>query len=240
MPPPGPVSSVGNVNEIVIVAPGSPVRSNRPASEAGSAGEPTVPATTEPKSRSATPAAVSGAKARTPAVTLISVEAVVCAVTGAAVTIARTSSLTAFRPYAPVLSRGIHTHSVVLMQQKFCDPHECDIPSLRRHLEENGFPCYFLEFEVTVPVGQFRIRIEAFLEQIRAEELFEKWKKAKKALKKGKAIEFAELELKKLEKYGGDVLEKTAEILKTQKEHIVNTISRFKKELDEMKKKLNS
>jgi benzoyl-CoA reductase subunit C len=76
-------------------------------------------------------------------------------------------------PHILNLAQEYGVQGVVLMQQKFCDPHECDIPSLRRYLEENGLPCYFLEFEVTVPVGQFRIRVEAFLEQICAEELFD-------------------------------------------------------------------
>jgi benzoyl-CoA reductase subunit C len=76
-------------------------------------------------------------------------------------------------PHILNLAKEYGVQGIVLMQQKFCDPHECDIPSLRRYLEDNGFPCYFLEFEVTVPVGQFRIRIEAFLEQICAEELFD-------------------------------------------------------------------
>ena len=70
------------------------------------------------------------------------------------------------------LARDYKVQGVVLVQQKFCDPHEIDIPSLRRVLQEAGYPTYFLEFEVTVPVGQFKIRIEAFLEQLRAEELF--------------------------------------------------------------------
>lgn len=70
------------------------------------------------------------------------------------------------------LAKDYKVQGVVLVQQKFCDPHEIDIPSLRRVLEANGLPTYFLEFEVTVPVGQFKIRIEAFLEQLRAEELF--------------------------------------------------------------------
>ncbi|MEW5724805.1 MAG: 2-hydroxyacyl-CoA dehydratase [Thermodesulfobacteriota bacterium] len=70
------------------------------------------------------------------------------------------------------LAQEYKVQGVLLIQQKFCDPHELDIPSLRRRLEANGLPCYFLEFEVTVPVGQFRIRVEAFLEQIRAEDLF--------------------------------------------------------------------
>ena len=76
-------------------------------------------------------------------------------------------------PHILTLAQEFGVQGVVLMQQKFCDPHECDIPSLRRYLESNDFPCYFLEFEVTVPIGQFRIRIEAFLEQISAEELFD-------------------------------------------------------------------
>ena len=69
-------------------------------------------------------------------------------------------------------ARDYRVQGAILTQQKFCDPHELDIPSLRRFLEDSGIPCYFLEFEVTVPVGQFRIRVEAFIEQILAEELF--------------------------------------------------------------------
>ncbi|MFQ5826487.1 MAG: 2-hydroxyacyl-CoA dehydratase, partial [Dehalococcoidia bacterium] len=56
--------------------------------------------------------------------------------------------------------------------QKFCDPHEFDIPPLRALLEEKlGITSLFLEFDVTIPVGQFRTRIEAFLEMLRLEDL---------------------------------------------------------------------
>lgn len=75
-------------------------------------------------------------------------------------------------PHILNLAREYKVKGVFIIQQKFCDPHELDIPSLRRYLESNGIPYYFLEFEVTVPVGQFRTRVEAFLEQLRAEELF--------------------------------------------------------------------
>jgi len=75
-------------------------------------------------------------------------------------------------PHILQLARDFRVQGAILTQQKFCDPHELDIPSLRRYLEDNDIPCYFLEFEVTVPVGQFRIRVEAFIEQILAEELF--------------------------------------------------------------------
>ncbi len=70
------------------------------------------------------------------------------------------------------MAKDYRVQGAILTQQKFCDPHELDTPSLRRYLEDNDIPTYFLEFEVTVPVGQFRIRVEAFIEQILAEELF--------------------------------------------------------------------
>jgi len=57
----------------------------------------------------------------------------------------------------------------IVLQQKFCDPHEADIPFVRKYLQDNGIPTYFLEFDVTVPVGPFAIRTEAFLETLEAE-----------------------------------------------------------------------
>jgi benzoyl-CoA reductase subunit C len=43
---------------------------------------------------------------------------------------------------------------------------------LKKYLEDNGYKSLFLEFDVTVPLGQFRIRTEAFLEMIGEEDLF--------------------------------------------------------------------
>lgn len=59
-----------------------------------------------------------------------------------------------------------NVEGVLLLQQKFCDPHELDIPELKQYLNDNGFPTYFLELDVTVPVGQFSTRIEAFIESL--------------------------------------------------------------------------
>ncbi|MBN2052931.1 alanine--tRNA ligase [Candidatus Woesearchaeota archaeon] len=77
----------------------------------------------------------------------------------------------------------------------------------------------------------------------RVEELFEKWKKARKAVQKGTKLEKKELEEFKLVSTvaykGEEVLGKLAEILKTQPEHVNNTVKRFLKELDEFKKKLS-
>lgn len=67
-------------------------------------------------------------------------------------------------PYILKLAKDYNVEGVLLIQQKFCDPHELDIPAIRSHLEKNGIPTYFLEFDVTVPVGQFKTRVEAFLE----------------------------------------------------------------------------
>jgi alanine--tRNA ligase len=75
----------------------------------------------------------------------------------------------------------------------------------------------------------------------RAQELFEKWKKARKALSKKKKIDVRELELEWTEEYDGeDVLEKAAEAVKSQVPHLEKTLTRFKTELEEFKEKLKS
>ena len=67
-------------------------------------------------------------------------------------------------------AKDYNVDGAIVIQQKFCDPHECDIPFVRKHLENNGIPTYFLEFDVTVPSGPFAIRTEAFLETLEAED----------------------------------------------------------------------
>ena len=75
-------------------------------------------------------------------------------------------------PHILNLCRDYDVQGAIIIQQKFCDPHECDIMPLRKYLDENDIPSLFLEFDVTVPLGQFRVRVEAFLEMIGAEDLF--------------------------------------------------------------------
>jgi len=61
----------------------------------------------------------------------------------------------------------------------------------------------------------------------RAEELFTKWKKS---VKKNKEVD---KNLTSKEVYSGDdTLKKLTEILRTQPEHIVKTLKRFKSELE--------
>ena len=67
-------------------------------------------------------------------------------------------------------AKDFNVNGAIVIQQKFCDPHETDIPFVRKHLEENGIPTYFLEFDVTVAAGPFAIRTEAFLETLEMED----------------------------------------------------------------------
>ncbi|MDY7038108.1 MAG: 2-hydroxyacyl-CoA dehydratase, partial [Thermodesulfobacteriota bacterium] len=64
------------------------------------------------------------------------------------------------------LAKEWNVEGAIVVQQKFCDPHELDIPALREYFEDNGVPTYFLELDVTVPVGQFSTRVEAFIESL--------------------------------------------------------------------------
>ncbi|MFQ6069714.1 MAG: benzoyl-CoA reductase, bzd-type, subunit N [Candidatus Aminicenantales bacterium] len=70
------------------------------------------------------------------------------------------------------LAQEWKVQGAIVIQQKFCDPHEIDIPAIMDSLKKEGIPTQFLEFDVTVPVGQFRTRVEAFLEMLREEDLF--------------------------------------------------------------------
>ncbi|MFX1317767.1 MAG: benzoyl-CoA reductase, bzd-type, subunit N [Promethearchaeota archaeon] len=75
-------------------------------------------------------------------------------------------------PHILQLAKDYNVEGALVIQQKFCDPHELDMPALRSMLEENGIPTYFLEFDVTVPIGQFKTRVEAFLETFALPDLF--------------------------------------------------------------------
>ena len=70
------------------------------------------------------------------------------------------------------MAKDYDVQGAILIQQKFCDPHELDIPIIKETLEKNGLTTLFLELDVTVPIGQFKTRVEAFLEIIREDDLF--------------------------------------------------------------------
>jgi len=73
-------------------------------------------------------------------------------------------------PHIAQLARDYRVHGAVVIQQKFCDPHELDIPIIMDYLKkELGIPSLFLECDITLAVGQFRTRIEAFIETLQLE-----------------------------------------------------------------------
>jgi len=76
-------------------------------------------------------------------------------------------------PHILKLAKDWDVSGAIVIQQKFCDPHELDTPAIRKALHEKGIKTLFLEFDVTVPIGQFKVRVEAFLEMLAAEDLFE-------------------------------------------------------------------
>ena len=69
-------------------------------------------------------------------------------------------------PHILALAKDWNVQGAILGQQKFCDPHEFDIAPIQSLLRENGIPTLHLEYDVTIPFGQFRTRIEAFLEML--------------------------------------------------------------------------
>lgn len=70
------------------------------------------------------------------------------------------------------LAKEYNVQGAIVMQQKFCDPHELDNPGLTKALNDAGVKTLFLEFDVTVPIGQFKVRVEAFLEILQEDDLF--------------------------------------------------------------------
>jgi len=75
--------------------------------------------------------------------------------------------------YILKLAKEYDVKGAIIMQMKFCDPHELDTVAIKEALEKNlNIQTLFLEFDVTVPIGQFKTRVEAFLEIIREEDLF--------------------------------------------------------------------
>lgn len=55
---------------------------------------------------------------------------------------------------------------VIFYHKKFCDPHAWDYPPLAAALDREKIPHLLLEVEQVAPVGQTRVRVEAFLEML--------------------------------------------------------------------------
>ncbi|MHA1715294.1 MAG: alanine--tRNA ligase-related protein, partial [Promethearchaeota archaeon] len=68
----------------------------------------------------------------------------------------------------------------------------------------------------------------------RGEELFKKWKKLKKTLKKNRKIEANLLKLTSEERFEGDALSEIARIFKTQPEHVPKNAEKFLREYEKL------
>ena len=66
--------------------------------------------------------------------------------------------------YLSALAKEYDVQGVVFLRQKFCDPHAYEVPILQQVFKDLGLPALILELDVTTPHGQYRTRIEAFME----------------------------------------------------------------------------
>ncbi|MEK7848763.1 MAG: 2-hydroxyacyl-CoA dehydratase [Chloroflexota bacterium] len=67
------------------------------------------------------------------------------------------------------LARQWRVQGAIILLQKFCDPHGFDLPPVQKALRDMGVHTLFLESDVTLAAGQFRTRVEAFLETMQLE-----------------------------------------------------------------------
>ncbi len=64
------------------------------------------------------------------------------------------------------LVRDYRADGVIFYLKKFCDPHAWDYPPLAAALDRAKIPHLLLETEQVAPLGQTRVRVEAFLEML--------------------------------------------------------------------------
>lgn len=69
--------------------------------------------------------------------------------------------------HIPKLAKDFRAQGAILIQQKFCDPHEFDIPPIKEILmKELGIPSLHIEMDIVWPMGAYRTRLESFLEML--------------------------------------------------------------------------
>ncbi|MFQ5826368.1 MAG: 2-hydroxyacyl-CoA dehydratase [Dehalococcoidia bacterium] len=69
-------------------------------------------------------------------------------------------------PQIARLAEEYRVQGAIFLLEKFCEPHGYDLPTINSLFQEKGIPFLLLEVDLTTPAGQFRTRIEAFLELI--------------------------------------------------------------------------
>lgn len=69
-------------------------------------------------------------------------------------------------PHILKLAEDYRVKGVIYTIQRLCDSHGLDYITIESALKEKGIPMLKLEMDLGIPFGQFRTRIEAFLEMI--------------------------------------------------------------------------
>ena len=69
-------------------------------------------------------------------------------------------------PQIVILAQEYRAQGAIFLLEKFCEPHGYDLPTITTMFQEMGIPLLLLEVDLTTPAGQFRTRIEAFLEMM--------------------------------------------------------------------------
>lgn len=72
-------------------------------------------------------------------------------------------------PFIVDLARRYRVNLAIIIYPKFCDPHGYDAPVIKDALQGMGVEVLELEQDFTIPLGQFRTRIEATLEMLQLE-----------------------------------------------------------------------
>ena len=70
------------------------------------------------------------------------------------------------------LATSHSVHGAIIIQHKFCDCHGLDHPHVAQIFQFIGVPTIFLEIENLIPVGQLRVRVQAFTEMIQSENIW--------------------------------------------------------------------
>ena len=71
------------------------------------------------------------------------------------------------------LANSNNVQGAIIVQQNFCDCHGLDHPHVAQLFKSINVPSFFLEVENLIPVGQLKIRVQAFIEMIEPEDLWE-------------------------------------------------------------------
>ena len=66
------------------------------------------------------------------------------------------------------LCEDFNVKGVIIAKQIYCHPHGTDNPEIWKQLREHYIPFHFLERDTTLPVRETQVRLEAFIDMVKA------------------------------------------------------------------------